>query len=169
MNNCLLQINLKCKKRYLRTALNKHYLVHLEFCNINNLTVVNTLFQHHPRHLYTWASPDKKTRNQIDYFMISKKWRGSLQNAKTRPGSDCNSDHQLLVIDLKFRLKKLTKRQTVLRFDYTNISDDYKVEISNRFEFLLQCDDEKEPSELWEEGKNIILSAVKGLIPGIRF
>jgi len=53
------------------------------------------------------------------------------------------------------------KQPTVLRFDYTTISDDYKVEISNRFESLLQCDDEKTPNELWEEGKSIILSAAK--------
>ena len=57
------------------------------------------------------------------------------------------------------------KQTTVLRFDYTTISDDYKVEISNRFESLLQCDDEKTPNELWEEGKNIILSSAKGHVP----
>ena len=81
---------------------------------------------------------------------------------KTR--SDCTSDHQLLVIALKFRLKKLMKPPKVLRFDYTTISDDYRVEISNRFESLLQCNDERTPNELWEEGKNIILSAAKGHI-----
>ena len=97
--------------------------------------------------------------------MINKKWKGSLQNAKTRPRSDCNSDHQLLVIDLKFRLKTLPKPPTVLRFDYTTISDDYRFGMSNRFESLLQCDDEKTPNELWEGGKNIILSAAKGHIP----
>ena len=67
----------------------------------------------------------------------------------------------LLVIDLKFRLKQLTKPPTVLRFDYTTVSDEYKVEISNRFESLLQCDEEKPRNELWEEGKSIILSAAK--------
>ena len=79
-------------------------------------------------------SLDKKTRNQINDFMINKKWKGSLQNANTRPGSDFNSDHQLLVIDSKFRLKKIKEPPTVLRYDYRTISDDYRVEISNRFE-----------------------------------
>ena len=83
---------------------------------------------------------------------------------KTRPGSDCNSDHQLLVIDLNFRLEKLMKPPTVLKFDYATISDDYRIEISNRSESLLQCDDEKTPNELWEEGKNMILGAAKGHI-----
>ena len=57
------------------------------------------------------------------------------------------------------------KPPTVFRFDYTTISDAYRVEFFNRFESLLQCDDEKTPYELWEEGKNIILSAAKRHIP----
>ena len=34
-----------------------------EFCMANGLIVGNTLFQHHPRRLWTWASPDGITRN----------------------------------------------------------------------------------------------------------
>ena len=97
--------------------------------------------------------------------MINKKWRGIVQNARTRTGFDRISHPLLLVIDLKFRLEKLTKPPKVLRLDYTAVSDDYKVEISNRFESLLQCDDEKTSNELWKEGKNIIFSAAKGHIP----
>jgi len=134
-------------------------------CSVNNLAVVNTLFTHHPRHLYTWVSAEMKTRNQFDYIMINKKWRGIVQNAKTRTGFDCISHPLLLVIDLKFRLEKLTKPPKVLRLDYTAVSDDYKVEISNRFESLHLCDDEKTSNELWKEGKNIIFSAAKGHIP----
>ena len=52
----------------------------------------------------------------------------------------------------------------MLRFDHTTISDDYKVEISNRFESMLLCDEEKTQNELWEESKNIILSTAKGHI-----
>ena len=138
---------------------------HLEFCSVHNLAVANTLFKHHPRHLYTWASPDKKTRNQIDYFIINKKWKGSVQNSKTRPGPDCNSDHQLLVIDLKFRLKKLMKPPTVLRFDYTTISGVYRVEISNRFESLLQCDDEKHQMSYGKKVRISYLALQRDIFP----
>ena len=44
----------------------------LEFCEMNNLVIANTLFQHHPRHLYTWISPDSNTHNQIDCYGESK-------------------------------------------------------------------------------------------------
>ena len=30
-----------------------------ESCTINNLMVTNTLFQYHPRYLFTWFSPDR--------------------------------------------------------------------------------------------------------------
>ena len=43
-------------------------------------------------------------QNQIDYIICSQRWRSSIQSAKTRPGADCGSDHELLIA--KFRLKQ---------------------------------------------------------------
>ena len=37
------------------------------------------------------------------YILCSKRWRSSIQSAKTRQGADCGSDHELLIA--KFRLK----------------------------------------------------------------
>ena len=51
----------------------------------------------------TWTSPDGQHRNQIEYTLCSQRWRSSIQSAKTRPGTDCDSDHELLIA--KFRLK----------------------------------------------------------------
>ena len=65
----------------------------IDFCKTNNLSILNTLLSHHPRRLYTWTSPDGKTKNQIDFIMISQKWKSSVKNTKTLPGADCNSDH----------------------------------------------------------------------------
>ena len=75
----------------------------IEFCQENTLVIANTLFQQHRRRLYTWTSPRGQPRNQIDYILCSQIWRSSIQSAKTRPGSDCGSDHELLVA--KFRLQ----------------------------------------------------------------
>ena len=74
-----------------------------EFCQENTLVIANTLFQQHKRRLYTWTSPDRQLRNQIDYILCSRRCRSSTQSAKTRPGADCGSDHELLIA--KFRLK----------------------------------------------------------------
>ena len=36
-------------------------------------------------------------------------WRSSIQSAKTRPGADCGSDHELLIAKFRFKLKKVRK------------------------------------------------------------
>ena len=66
-----------------------------EFCQDNALVITNTLFQQHKRRLYKWTSLDGQHQNQIDYILYSQKWRSSIQSAKTRPGADCGSDHEL--------------------------------------------------------------------------
>ena len=68
-----------------------------EFCQENAVVIANTLFQQHKRRLYTWTSPDGQHQNQIDYILSSQRWRSSVQSAKTRPGADCGSDHELLM------------------------------------------------------------------------
>ena len=73
------------------------------FYQENTLVIANTLFQQHKRRLYTWTSPDGQYQNQIDYILCNQRWRSSIQSAKTRPGADCSSDHELLVA--KFRLR----------------------------------------------------------------
>ena len=78
----------------------------MEFCQENALVIANTLFQQHRRRLYTWTSPDGQYRNQIDYILCSQRWRNSIQSAKTRPGDDCGSDHELLIAKFRLKLKK---------------------------------------------------------------
>ena len=68
-----------------------------EFWQENALATANTLFQQHKRRLYTSTSPDGQQWNQIDYILCSQRWRSSIQSAKTRPGADCYSDHELLI------------------------------------------------------------------------
>ena len=54
----------------------------IEFCKTNNLSILNIIFSHHPRRLYTWTSPDGKTQNQIDFIMISQNWKISVRTQK---------------------------------------------------------------------------------------
>ena len=59
-----------------------------EFCQENTLVITNTLLQQHKKQLYTWTSPDGQYQNQIDYVLCSRRWRSSIQPAKTRLGVD---------------------------------------------------------------------------------
>ena len=87
----------------------------IEFCQENTLVVANTLFQQHKRRLYTRTSPDGQ--HQTDYVLCSQKWRSSIQSAKTRPGADCGSDHELLIDKFRLKLKRVWKTTRPFRYD----------------------------------------------------
>ena len=59
-----------------------------------------------------------------------------MQLAKTRPGADCGSDHQLLIAKFKLKLKKVGKTTRPFRYDLNQIIYDYTVEVTNGFEGL---------------------------------
>ena len=80
-----------------------------EFCQENTLVIANTLFQQHKRPLYTRTSLDSQYWNQIDYILYSWRQQSCIQSAKTRPGADCGSDHELLIAKFRLNLKKIRK------------------------------------------------------------
>ena len=90
----------------------------IEFYQENSLIIANTLFQQHKRRLYTWTSPpDGQHGNQIDYTLCSQRWRSSIQSARTRPGADCGSDHELLIAKFSLKLKKVGETTRSFRYD----------------------------------------------------
>ena len=103
----------------------------IEFCQRNALVIANTVFQQHKRRLYTWTSPDGQHR----------RWRSSLQSAKTRPGADWGSDHELLIAKFRLKLKKVGKTTRLFRYDLNQIPYDYTVEVRNRYKGLdmIEC------------------------------
>ena len=111
------------------------------FCQENSLVIAKTLFQQHKRRLYTWISPDDQYWNQIDYILCNRRWRSSVQSAKTRPGANCGSDHELLIAKFRLKLKKVGKTTRPFRYDLNQIPNDYTVEVRNRFKGLdlIQC------------------------------
>ena len=59
-----------------------------------------------------------------------------IQSAKTRPGADCGSDHELLIAKFRLKLNKLGKTTRPFRYDLNQIPYDYTVEVRNRFKGL---------------------------------
>ena len=77
--------------------------------------------QQHKRWLYTWTSPDGQYPNQIDYILCSRRWRSSIQSAKTRPGADCGSNNELLIAKCRLKLKKVGKTTRSFRYDLNHL------------------------------------------------
>ena len=62
-------------------------------------------------------------------------------SAKTRPGANCGSGHELLIIKFRLKLKKVGKTTRPFRYDLNQISDDYTLKVTNRFKGLdlIEC------------------------------
>ena len=104
-----------------------------------------------------WSTP------KSDYILCSQKWRSSIQSAKTRPGADCGSDHQFLIVKFRLKLKKVQKTTQPFRYDLNKIPNHYTVEVTNRFKGLDLID--TVPEELCIEVDNIVQEAVIKTIP----
>ena len=98
---------------------------------------------------YLSASWDGQHQNLIDYILCSQRWRSSIQSAKTRPGADCGSYHELPIAKFRLKLKKVGKTTRTFRYDLNQIPYDYTVEVRNRFKGLDLID--RVPDELWTE------------------
>ena len=69
-------------------------------------------------------------------------------------GTDCGSDHELLIAKFRLKLKKVWKTTRPFRYDLNQILYDYTVEVRNRFKSLALID--RVPDELWTEVRDIV-------------
>ena len=101
-----------------------------------------------------WSSYQGQHQNQIDYILCSQRRRSFIQSAKTRPGADCGSDHELLTAKFRLKLKSIGKTTRPFRYDLNQIPYDYAVEVRSRFKGLDLID--RVPDELWTEVRDIV-------------
>ena len=79
-----------------------------------------------------------------------------MQSAKTRLGADCGSDHELLIVKFRLKLKKVGTANRPFRYDLNQIPYDYTVEVKNRFKGLDPVEVDRVPEELWTEVHSIV-------------
>ena len=60
----------------------------------------------------------------------------AIQSAKIRLGADCGSDHELLIVKFRLKLKEVGKTTEPFRYDLNNFPYNYTVELRNRFKGL---------------------------------
>ena len=59
-----------------------------------------------------------------------------MESAKTRPGTNCGSDHELHFVKFRLKLKKIGKTTRPFRYDLNQIPYDITMEVINRFKRL---------------------------------
>src|SRR6478609_7005701 len=85
----------------------------IEFCKSQNLVITNTCFDQEKRRRYTWKSPGDLRRYQIDYILVRQRYRNNVKSSWTYPGADVDSDHNLVAMRLKLKLKKIPRGETI--------------------------------------------------------
>ena len=65
----------------------------------------------------------------------------ALYSQQKQDGTDCGSDHELLIEKFRLKLKKVGKTTRPFRYDLNQIPYDYTVEVRNRFKGLdlIEC------------------------------
>ena len=66
------------------------------------------------------------TEIRLIIFFAGKDGEALIQSAKTRPGADCGSDHELLIVKFRLKLKKVEKTTRPFRYDLNQMRYDYK-------------------------------------------
>ncbi|XP_072022739.1 uncharacterized protein [Amphiura filiformis] len=122
------------------TNRNGKYLV--ELATEKNLIIANTQFRKKAGKLWTFTSPGGN-KYQLDYILIRRKWRNSLQNAEAyNTFASVGSDHRIVSARIRLSLRKSKTLPRKSQFDWKSLSTDrniqkrYTIEVHNRFEIL---------------------------------
>nr|VZI26907.1 unnamed protein product [Spirometra erinaceieuropaei] len=108
----------------------------LNFADRNRLLVTNTCFQHRKKFLPTWYSNDGHTASQIDYILISSRFRSWVHGSKSIRGAETGnahgSDHVHVRTRLKVHLSSAPKVPRPRRLDVAKIRQDSTAEALSR-------------------------------------
>jgi len=96
----------------------------LEFCCHRNLCVTNTFFQNKLCHRASWRHPRSKHWHQLDLIITRRGSLNSVRNTRAYHSADCDTDHSLVISNIKIKPKKLhtLKRKCQPRIDASKAS-----------------------------------------------
>lgn len=144
----------------------------LELAREFNLVVTNTMFRHPRRHTLTWYSNDKKTRNQIDYILVSRRWRSSILDSRVyrgaETGAEHGSDHKLVCMRLMMRFASHQKTNRCIRLDCSRlknpeVSSQLNDSLQTSFSDVSSCNPTTVLDE-WNTFKNKVQSAASDIL-----
>jgi hypothetical protein len=141
----------------------------VNFAASNNSVANSTMFPHRNIHEYAWTSPDGKIHNQIDHILIGRRWHSNTLDARSFRGADCDTDHYLVVAELRAKLaasKHSTQKFDEGSFNLRTLSGlevmkQYKTEISKTSAALQNLNDSEDINRAWENIKDNIRTSTK--------
>lgn len=128
----------------------------INFAMEQNLKIMSTYFDRKNIYKTTWISPDGNTANQIDHVIIETKHANSVQNIRTYRGADCNTDHFMVVANIRQEIPKQQKRkQNVIKRYKTDILKDDKVKEQLNYEITSRLSNKMEVEDINQEWMQI--------------
>lgn len=89
---------------------------------------------------------------QIDYILVKQRYRNSVKNAAAAyPGADWNSDHNLVMIKVKLRLKRVCWGKKVKKWNREELKSNCKEQFAEDMDQYLE-------TEPWSPGQNPVQS-----------
>ena len=143
----------------------------IDFMIENRLTCLNTNFQKREGKLWTHTYANK-SKAQIDYLFINRKWKNSTMNCEAYSTFEgVSSDHRIVTAKIRLSIRKnATRTVTTRRHDWAllnnrDIRDKYALELRNRFETLHEKTEKVTPNDEYENFVEAHLEAASKCIP----
>ena len=140
-----------------------------DLCSLNQMVIGGSIFPHKRIHKATWRSPDHVTENQIDHICISRQFRRSCQDVRVKRGADAASDHHLLLMTAKLRLKRhSTATSTRTRYDLgllrnQEVEKGFQISLKNRYQ-IFQEQAERDLETQWQQSKKSWLDTCEEIL-----
>ncbi|BHF85091.1 hypothetical protein SprV_1002824900 [Sparganum proliferum] len=141
----------------------------LNFADRNRLLVTNTCFQHRQKHLLTWYSNDGRTASQIDYILVSSRFRSWVHDSRSMRGAETGnaygSDHVLVRARLKVHLSSAPKMPRPRRLDVAKIRQASTAEaLSREIRTCYTTRADGEVSDQWSSLKTSVYGAAEKIL-----
>ena len=108
--------------RYTHGIHNDRGICLANFCSSNKLWVANTSFKRRKGRLWTWESPDKKTKNQIDFQIYRKLDQKKIRNCGVITRITI-SDHRWVASEIENSLIKIRRPTKDKKKDLKSLDD----------------------------------------------
>nr|VZI01913.1 unnamed protein product [Spirometra erinaceieuropaei] len=133
------------------------------------MLVTNTCFQHRKKHLLTWFSNDGHTASQIDYILVSSRFRSWVHDSRSMRGAETGnahgSDHVLVRTRLKVHLSSAPKMPRPRRLNVAKIRQASTAEaLSREIRTCFTTRADGEVSSQWTSLKTSVYGAAEKIL-----
>ncbi|XP_044749740.1 craniofacial development protein 2-like [Coccinella septempunctata] len=135
----------------------------IDFAHHNNLYIMNTFFKKRDNKKWTWASPDGKTRNAIDFIISSRK--DIINDIDVLNRFSTGSDHRMVRAEIKLNIKKERANMVLKRKSKKWVTPKNTDSYINCISSNLNYEDNMPMDEIYENIRESIKTAIEQFCP----